>query len=243
MDSTNINAVLQQRIALRKKQKEEKLQQEKQENINKQQQINAKEYILSESEQKQLSEDVTKELELIKIEDNWKLNPTTDFANLSTLRRKLITYFHYILLTELPDLATKKINIDETKKLQESNYVTENSIPDPVMVYEKSLSFSTEIKKDILPLLVKLQDDTLDSQIMVSLAIVILELQRGEQRDCLQSYLDLSIGKVIWPIGVQNIGIHFKITGKEDERDKANFLKEGDWIIALKSIINMKFLK
>lgn len=243
MESTNINAVLQQRIALRKKQKEERIYKEKEEEANRKLNENANEYILTEEEQAQLDEDLKQEAELMQVPENGDLDPKTDFLNPSVLRRKLITYLHQLLINQLPDLALKKLNIDETKRLEEENYGSQNTLPNPVVVYEKSLSLAREIKMDILPLLVKLQTDSLESEIMVSLGTVIFELQNSNKTSCLQAYLDLSIGKVVWPIGIQNIGIHFKTTGKEDQRDKANFLKEGDWIIALKRVINMKFME
>ncbi|XBW36621.1 hypothetical protein QEN19_002193 [Hanseniaspora menglaensis] len=240
MESTNINAVLQQRIALRKKQVEEKHRKEREDILSKRQ--NGPEYILTDVEQKQLDKDIKAELDLVKNSENWLLNATTDFAKPDVLERKIITYFHQILINELLDLVMAKVVNDESKLLSEDNYAITDASVNQVVVHEKSIALCKEIKGDILPLLLKLHNNTLDSEILVSLATVILALQRTDKKNCLQAYLDLSIGKVIWPIGVQNIGIHFKTTGKEDERDKANFLKEGDWIIALKRIINLKLL-
>lgn len=243
MESTNINAVLQQRIALRKKQKEERRYKEKEEATNKRLTENENEYILTAEEQTQLEEDLKNEAHIMRLPENGLLKPETDFRDPSILRRKLITYLHQLLINQLPELALKKANIDETKRLDDENYGSQKKLPNPVVVYEKSLSMAREIKTDILPLLVKLQTDCLESDTMVSLGTVFFELQNSNKVSCFQAYLDLSIGKVVWPIGIQNIGIHFKTTGKEDQRDKANFLKEGDWIIALKRVINMKFME
>lgn len=238
MESTNINAVLQKRIALRKKQQE---QQKQDENKKTQQENKQAAYVVTEAEQEQLDKDIGEELALLKDPKNWTLNTRSDFANVGTLRRKLLTYFHHVLINELPNLSIAKVEADETKRLKEDNYAAENMLPEPSEVHGKSMLLQNEIKIDMLPLLIKLQENTLDVEIMISLATVVLALQKNEKNKCMQAYLDLSIGKVIWPIGVQNIGIHFKTTGHEDDAERANFLKEGAWIVALKRIIGVVF--
>lgn len=233
MESTNINAVMQQRIALRKKQKEEKLQKEKQQALTKAQEVKDKDYKLTEDEQTQLDKDMAYEMKLMESESNWNLtNSTNLFKDEKLLSRKIITYLHKILLMDLSDLIIDKITKEEENK-------ADNNIIDHAVIYERSTLLLNEIRVDMMGLLLKLHENTLESGILVSLATVLIELQHGNKQKTLQAYLDLSIGKVVWPIGVQNIGLHFKTTGKEDPKDRANFLKEGNWIIALKRVINL----
>ena len=233
MESTNINAVMQQRIALRKKQKEERLQKEKQHALTTAQEVKDKDYKLTEDEQSQLDKDMAYEMKLIESELNWKLtNSSNLFKDEMLLSRKIITYLHKILLMDLSDLIIDKMTKEEENKI-------DNSIIDHAAIYERSTLHLNEIRVDMMGLLLKLHENTLESGLLVSLATVLIELQNGNKQKTLQAYLDLSIGKVVWPIGVQNIGIHFKTSGKEDPKDRANFLKEGNWIIALKRVINL----
>ncbi|KKA03854.1 Pre-mRNA-splicing factor 18 [Hanseniaspora uvarum DSM 2768] len=237
MESTNINAVMQKRIALRKKQNEEKLQKEKQLALTKAREHNEKEYQLTEEEQKQLDEDMTEEMRLLEAEEEWKLNNTADlFKDEKALSRKILTFLHKILLLDLSDLIIEKMTADEEKKQNSEHQI---NVVDHAEIYERSTLLLNEISVDMMGLLLKLHEHSLESGLLVSLATVLIQIQNNDKQKTLQAYLDLSIGKVVWPIGVQNIGIHFKTTGKEDPSDRANFLKEGNWIIALKRIINL----
>lgn len=233
MESTNINAVMQQRIALRKKQNEERLQKERKLAAENAQEDTQKEYTLTTEEQKQLDEDMALEIELLDSESNWKLTNSDLSVDRKVLTRKILTFLHKILLLDLSDMI-----IDKMTKEAEKDTSSEGVI-DHVEIYERSTLLLNEIRVDMMSLLLKLHENTLESGLLVSLATVLIELQNLDRQKTLQAYLDLSIGKVVWPIGVQNIGIHFKTTGKEDPNDRANFLKEGNWIIALKRIINL----
>ncbi|KAL6931685.1 hypothetical protein ACO0R3_003150 [Hanseniaspora guilliermondii] len=233
MESTNINAVMQQRIALRKKQNEERLQKERKLAAENAQEDTQKEYTLTTEEQKQLDEDMALEMELLDSESNWKLTNSDLSVDRKVLTRKILTFLHKILLLDLSDMI-----IDKMTKEAEKDTSSEGVI-DHVEIYERSTLLLNEIRVDMMSLLLKLHENTLESGLLVSLATVLIELQNLDRQKTLQAYLDLSIGKVVWPIGVQNIGIHFKTTGKEDPNDRANFLKEGNWIIALKRIINL----
>ncbi|SGZ38724.1 uncharacterized protein HGUI_00924 [Hanseniaspora guilliermondii] len=233
MESTNINAVMQQRIALRKKQNEERLQKERKLAAENAQEDTQKEYTLTTEEQKQLDEDMALEMELLDSESNWKLTNNDLSVDRKVLTRKILTFLHKILLLDLSDMI-----IDKMTKEAEKDTSSEGVI-DHVEIYERSTLLLNEIRVDMMSLLLKLHENTLESGLLVSLATVLIELQNLDRQKTLQAYLDLSIGKVVWPIGVQNIGIHFKTTGKEDPNDRANFLKEGNWIIALKRIINL----
>jgi hypothetical protein len=233
MESTNINAVMQQRIALRKKQNEERLQKERQLAAAKAHEDAHKEYTLTAEEQKQLDEDMAHEMELLGSETNWKLTNEDLIADKKILTRKILTFLHKILLLDLSDMIIEKMTKEAEKNTSSEDVV------DHVEIYERSTLLLNEIRVDMMSLLLKLHENTLESGLLVSLATVLFELQGFDRQKTLQAYLDLSIGKVVWPIGVQNIGIHFKTTGKEDPNDRANFLKEGNWIIALKRIINL----
>lgn len=233
MESTNINAVMQQRIALRKKQNEERLQKERKLAAENAQEDTQKEYTLTTEEQKQLDEDMALEMDLLDSESNWKLTNSDLSVDRKVLTRKILTFLHKILLLDLSDMI-----IDKMTKEAEKDTSSEGVI-DHVEIYERSTLLLNEIRVDMMSLLLKLHENTLESGLLVSLATVLIELQNLDRQKTLQAYLDLSIGKVVWPIGVQNIGIHFKTTGKEDPNDRANFLKEGNWIIALKRIINL----
>lgn len=180
---------------------------------------------------------MTEEMRLLEAEEEWKLNNTADlFKDEKALSRKILTFLHKILLLDLSDLIIEKMTADEEKKQNSDHQI---NVVDHAEIYKRSTLLLNEIRVDMMGLLLKLHEHSLESGLLVSLATVLIQLQNNDKQKTLQAYLDLSIGKVVWPIGVQNIGIHFKTTGKEDPSDRANFLKEGNWIIALKRIINL----
>lgn len=76
-----------------------------------------------------------------------------------------------------------------------------------------------DTKMSLFPLLVQLRKATLPRNQLVSVATILFHLQRQEWDLALQSYMQLSLGNVAWPIGVTSVGIHArsahsKITGQ-----------------------------
>lgn len=96
-------------------------------------------------------------------------------------------------------------------------------------------------KRDLLPLLVQLRKHLLSHELLVSLCTILYHLQQAQWSLALQSYMQLSIGNVAWPIGVTQIGIHeraahSKIAGREKV---ANVVRDDctrRWITAVKRL-------
>ncbi len=81
-----------------------------------------------------------------------------------------------------------------------------------------------DTKMSLFPLLVKLRKALLPKNQLVSVATILFHLQRQEWDLCLQSYMQLSLGNVAWPIGVTSVGIHArsahsKIMGTRNTRN------------------------
>ncbi|CCK70083.1 mRNA splicing protein PRP18 KNAG_0D03360 [Huiozyma naganishii CBS 8797] len=65
-----------------------------------------------------------------------------------------------------------------------------------------------QTRRDLFPLLVQLRKHTLPLGNLASLATILYHCQQGQYQLAVQSYMQLSIGNVAWPIGVNVVGIH-----------------------------------
>ncbi|RMZ81824.1 hypothetical protein DV738_g2007, partial [Chaetothyriales sp. CBS 135597] len=66
----------------------------------------------------------------------------------------------------------------------------------------------TAVLRDLTPLYRKLEDQTLDPDLLPPLCEIILHIQKRQYVKANDAYLRLSIGKAAWPIGVTMVGIH-----------------------------------
>lgn len=102
-----------------------------------------------------------------------------------------------------------------------------------------------ETKRDLVKLMYKLRSGKVDSEVMISLATIVHYIQTEHFIKASESYLQLSIGNVAWPIGVRDVGIHAraadaKISG-DDKLKLSNIMKSEStrrWLVAIKRLIN-----
>ncbi|AGO10997.1 AaceriAFR503Wp [[Ashbya] aceris (nom. inval.)] len=98
-----------------------------------------------------------------------------------------------------------------------------------------------ELKRHLFPLLVRLRRGSLQKDLLTTLASLLYHLQQGEYSQAEQCYLDLSLGKVAWPIGVAGVGIHSAHdTALRIGTTRANVMKDEetrDWILQVKRLI------
>lgn len=111
-----------------------------------------------------------------------------------------------------------------------------------------------DTKMSLFPCLVKLRKGSLPKSQLVSVATVLFHLQRHEWDLSLQSYMQLSLGNVAWPIGVTSVGIHArsahsKITGSrntgetDDQANVATIMLDDStrkWTTSLKRLITVE---
>ena len=64
------------------------------------------------------------------------------------------------------------------------------------------------VLRDLTPLFRKLEDQTLDPDLLAALCEIISHIQKRQYVKANDAYLTLSIGKAAWPIGVTMVGIH-----------------------------------
>ncbi|KAI3403752.2 hypothetical protein KGF56_003477 [Candida oxycetoniae] len=102
-----------------------------------------------------------------------------------------------------------------------------------------------ETKTGIIKLLYKLRSDKLSNEMLISLSTIIYHLQANQFNKANESYLQLSIGNVCWPIGVVNVGIHArsassKIAGTHSTSNIMVGESTRRWVISVKRLINFK---
>ncbi|AET37673.1 mRNA splicing protein PRP18 Ecym_1447 [Eremothecium cymbalariae DBVPG len=100
-----------------------------------------------------------------------------------------------------------------------------------------------EVKRNLCPLLVQLRKGALSENLFTSLASILYHLQQDEFTRAEQCYMDLSLGKVAWPIGVTSVGIHSGSSMLSSHVNRANVMKDEvtkDWIIQIKRLITFK---
>lgn len=111
-----------------------------------------------------------------------------------------------------------------------------------------------DTKMSLFPCLVKLRKGSLHKSQLVSVATVLFHMQRQEWDLSLQSYMQLSLGNVAWPIGVTSVGIHArsahaKITGTrntgdaDDQTNIATIMLDDStrkWTTSLKRLITVQ---
>ncbi|RMZ77157.1 hypothetical protein DV737_g4477, partial [Chaetothyriales sp. CBS 132003] len=66
----------------------------------------------------------------------------------------------------------------------------------------------TAVLRDLTPLYRKLEDQSLDRDLLMPLCEIISHIQKRQYVKANDAYLRLSIGKAAWPIGVTMVGIH-----------------------------------
>ena len=162
----------------------------------------------------------------------------------STLPMKCNLYIHKILQQWEEEIERQKSYIsDDTTAKGGINKTTQE---------RNELFYDT--KMSLFPLLVQLRKKTLPRNQLVSVSTILFHLQRHEWDLSLQSYMQLSIGNVAWPIGVTSVGIHArsahsKITGDRkhsynttDQINVANIMIDDStrkWTTALKRLITI----
>lgn len=112
---------------------------------------------------------------------------------------------------------------------------------------EENNDLLQETKMSLFPLLVQLRKNNLPHGQLVSVATILYHLQRNEWDLALQSYMQLSLGNVAWPIGVTSVGIHArsahsKITGGDNQSVATVMLDDSTrkWTTSLKRLITVK---
>lgn len=152
-------------------------------------------------------------------------------------------YIYKILQKWEEEIESQKTNI---------NYTSSSNDIDKITQERNELFYNT--KMSLFPLLVQLRKKNLPRNQLVSLSTILFHLQRHEWDLSLQSYMQLSIGNVAWPIGVTSVGIHArsahsKITGDrnrnyntKEQINVANIMLDDStrkWTTALKRLITI----
>lgn len=158
------------------------------------------------------------------------------------LPMKCNLYIHNILRQWEKEIKSQEVHIDDD---------TSSSI-DKTTQERNELFYDT--KMSLFPLLVQLRKNSLPKNQLISVSTILFHLQRHEWDLSLQSYMQLSIGNVAWPIGVTSVGIHArsahsKITGDrkhsynmEKQINVANIMIDDStrkWTTALKRLITI----
>lgn len=103
---------------------------------------------------------------------------------------------------------------------------------------QPSASLLKETKKDLVPLLYKLRTDTLHNDLLTSLATTLFYLQTNNLVAANDAYMKMSLGNVVWPIGIVGVGIKESTTTKH-----ANVMVDDAtrrWITAIKRLITRR---
>lgn len=108
---------------------------------------------------------------------------------------------------------------------------------------EKGLELLNDTKKCLVPLLVQLRKQKLPKRMLPSVSTICYYLQQKDIHNATQAYLELSIGKAAFPVGLVGVGVHARsaldrIVGEEEEM--ANVLldeKTRKWITSVKRLI------
>lgn len=95
-----------------------------------------------------------------------------------------------------------------------------------------------ETKRDMVPLLYKLRTGTIHKDLLTSLATTLYYLQVNDMIHANDAYMKMSLGNVVWPIGIVGVGIRETTTIKH-----ANVMIDDTtrrWITAIKRLITRK---
>lgn len=103
---------------------------------------------------------------------------------------------------------------------------------------QPSAQLLIETKRDMVPLLYKLRTGTIHKDLLTSLATTLYYLQINDMFHANDSYMKMSLGNVVWPIGIVGVGIRETTTIKH-----ANVMIDDTtrrWITAIKRLITRK---
>ena len=103
---------------------------------------------------------------------------------------------------------------------------------------QPSAQLLIETKRDMVPLLYKLRTGTIHKDLLTSLATTLYYLQINDMFHANDSYMKMSLGNVVWPIGIVGVGIRETTTIKH-----ANVMIDDTtrrWITAVKRLITRK---
>ncbi|KAH3674942.1 hypothetical protein WICMUC_002962 [Wickerhamomyces mucosus] len=121
-----------------------------------------------------------------------------------------------------------------------------NKIIKTILKLWESTNQSNELlldtKKSLFPLLVQLRKSTLKENLEISLITIFYHLQHLQFTKAFQSYFELSIGNIAWPIGVINVSIHSRSNQSKlfGGKKEANIMVNDEfrkWITSIKRLI------
>ena len=226
-------ALVQKEIAV-KKQKAES-EREKQNKANLVQTQHKEKQVQTYDEKDKLETIVQSELDTLTSDGVAYTIQTSDFQDTKNLAKKSSKYLHKIILHDLPLYYGLKGN-------SEVNFDEEDASS---AIDEADMAKIKETKINLFPLFMQLRSNTLESDLLVSLSSTLFHLQQRQEKQCLESYMKLSIGNLSWPIGVENIGIHARVSNNSYNAKKRSNILISDatrlWITTVKRLITIEF--
>lgn len=103
---------------------------------------------------------------------------------------------------------------------------------------QQSRALLDETKRDFVPLLYSLRVGSMDPDLLTSLATTLYYLQTNDVLHAKDAYMKLSLGNVVWPIGIIGVGV------REGSSTKHASIMINDttrrWITAIKRLITRK---
>ncbi|KAL6940765.1 hypothetical protein ACO0QE_004681 [Hanseniaspora vineae] len=224
-------ALVQKEIAVKKQKAESGREKQNKANVVKNQ--NKEEQTHDETDK--LSTTVQNELKTIAFDTAAYTIQTSDFQDTGNLAQKSSKYLHKIILHDLPLYYIS----------QEKGDVAYDHEHSDSAIDEADMAKIKETKINLFPLLMQLRSNTLEPDLLVSLSSTLFHLQQKQEKQCLESYMKLSIGNLSWPIGVENIGIHSRVSnGSGNAKKRSNILISDAtrlWITTVKRLITIEF--
>ena len=105
---------------------------------------------------------------------------------------------------------------------------------------EPELPLLKTVKIDFVKLFYKLRAHKLSPDVLTSLATVVHYLQRHDYHGATESYYQMSIGNVAWPIGIRDVGIHARSNDDKTTKAMANIMASDTtrrWMVSVKRVI------
>ncbi|CCG85076.1 protein of unknown function [Taphrina deformans PYCC 5710] len=107
------------------------------------------------------------------------------------------------------------------------------------------VAMQKQAKEHLARLLLRLKTGNLPIDILTNLASVVSSLQQADFTGANRAYLQMSIGKATWPVGVTSVGIHERAQRERQHKklDSAHILADEttrQWLQSLKRLITYR---
>lgn len=110
---------------------------------------------------------------------------------------------------------------------------------------QNQVAMQRQAKEHLARLLLRLKMGNLPIDILTNLSNVVSSLQEGDFTAANRAYLQMSIGKATWPVGVTSVGIHERAQREREHKklDSAHILADEttrQWLQSLKRLITYR---